>query len=247
MVDPVEPHLNKSLYLPLPELMNNLQDRGQDDKSGNDTLVFPKIKRLSKKIYQLLNKDPTVNITKNSTRGVQSIYKGLLSRRILANKTELFVELHPYGLKNSTQMYYLHNDKVTGGLDIFYKFFFDFLDSQVNKKEENRNGSDGIRAMAIMLDQKYRTSLQLFLKGTKTSRAECDQSVKTNIAWAHQCLVDFNNHNYVVPRPPDLLEEDLVGGIDPNDEERMDTDHTAIWLLDTWRSYVKPKYRAALN
>ena len=208
MVDPVQPHLNKSLYLPLPELMNNLQDRGQDDKSGYGTLVFPKIKILSKKIYQLLNKDPTINITKNSTRGVQSIYKGLLGRRILIDKTDLFVELHLYGLKDSTQMYYLHNDKVTDGFDVFYKFFFDFLDSQVNKKEENRNENDGIRAVAIMLDPKYRTSLQLFLKGTKTTRAECDQSVKTDIAWALQCLVDSNNHNYVVPSPADLLEED---------------------------------------
>ena len=27
----------------------------------------------------------------------------------------------------------------------------------------------------------------------------------------------------------------------------MDTDHTAIWFLETWRAYVKQKYRAALN
>ena len=90
------------------------------------------------------------------------------------------------------------------------------MGSQVNKKEENRNEGDAIRVMAIMLDPKFRTSLQSYLKETKTTRAECDQSVKIDIAWAHQCLVDYKDHNYVVPRPPNLLDEDLVGGIDPN-------------------------------
>ena len=46
MLDPVEPHLNKILYLSLAELMKNLQDKGQDDKSGKGTLVFPKLKTI---------------------------------------------------------------------------------------------------------------------------------------------------------------------------------------------------------
>ena len=215
MAAPVEPHLNKSLYLPLDELMKNLQDKGTDDKSGKGTLVFLKLKKMSAKIYRMFDKDPTVNITKNAGRGTLTVLNGLLNRRKLVDKTSLHPELSQHALPNQTQVYILHNDKETGGLDIFYKFLFDYLDSEVNKKEENRNGSDAIRVMAIMLDPKHRTSLQLYLKGTKTTRAECDQSVKTDIAWAHQYLVDYRNHNYCVPRPPELLDEDLVGGIDP--------------------------------
>ena len=85
------------------------------------------------------------------------------------------------------------------------------------------------------------------MKGTKSTRAECDRAVKTDLAWAHHCLVDHKNHNYVVPKPPNLLDEDLVGGIDPNDKERMNMNCTAAWFLETWRGYVKIKYRAALN
>ena len=61
--------------------------------------------------------------------------------------------------------------------------------------------------------------------------------------------VDYKNHNCVVPRPPDLLNEDLVGGIDPNDEEWMDMNHTAAWFLETWHAYKygKKKYHAALS
>ena len=132
-------------------------------------------------------------------------------------------------------------------MNIFYMFSFDFLGSKANKKEENRNGSDGIHVVAIMLDPKHRSSLQLYLKGTKLTQAECDQAVKTDLTWAHQCLVDYKNHNYAVSKPPDLLDEDLVGNTDPNDEEGMNMNCTAAWFLDTWLSYVKDKYCAALN
>ena len=98
-----------------------------------------------------------------------------------------------------------------------------------------------------MLDPKHCISLQLYLKGTKTIRAECDQSVKIDFAWAHQCLVDYKNHNNVVSKPPDLLDEDLVGGIDPNDEARMDLNRGPAWFLETWRGYVKTKYCGALT
>ena len=78
----------------------------------------------------------------------------------------------------------------TGGLDIFYKFLFDYLKSNTNRKEENLNGNDAICVVAIMLDPNHRTSLQLYLKGTKTTWAEYDQVVRIDLAWAHQCLVD---------------------------------------------------------
>ena len=43
------------------------------------------------------------------------------------------------------------------------------------------------------------------------------------------------------------MNEDLVGDVDPNDEERMDMNCTLAWFLETWHGYVKTKYRAALN
>ena len=76
MVDPVEPHLNEALYLPFEELMNNLQNKGIDDKLGKGTLVFPKLKKTATTIWKLLDKDLHVNITKNAGRGTNNILKG---------------------------------------------------------------------------------------------------------------------------------------------------------------------------
>ena len=59
--------------------------------------------------------------------------------------------------------------------------------------------------------------------------------------------MDYKNHNYVVQKPPNLLDEDLVGGIDPNDKERINMNHTTARFLETWHGYVKTKDCAALN
>ena len=90
-----------------------------------------------------------------------------------------------------------------------------------------------------MLESKNWLSVQNFLKGTKVTRAEQDRAVDPDIAWSLQYLVDYKDPNCIVPRPKQLLDEDLVGGIDPNDVNRMDLDRGSILFLETWRHYVK--------
>ena len=63
--------------------MKNLQDKWTDDKLGKGTLLFPKMKKMSTKIYKLLANNPHINITKSPARGVNAICKGLLSKRKL--------------------------------------------------------------------------------------------------------------------------------------------------------------------
>jgi hypothetical protein len=76
------------------------------------------------------------------------------------------------------------------------KLLFNYLGRKSNKKEEHRNGSDAIRVITIMLDPKYRDTLNFYLKRTKT-----DQSKDSNIAWALDCMVDFNDEDYIVKKP----------------------------------------------
>ena len=137
MVDPVEPFLNETLYLSFEELMKNLQDKGIDDKSGKGTLVFPKLKKMVIKMWKLLDKDPHVNITRNAGHGTNIIIRGLLVKRKLVNKTSVDPKLIEYALQNQSQVYILHNNVETGEIDIFYKFLFDYLDSNANKKERH--------------------------------------------------------------------------------------------------------------
>ena len=101
-----------------------------------------------------MDKDQNVNMTKNQSRRGNSIYQGLLHKKKFVNKISVFLELSQHRLPNSSQVYILYNDKETDGVNIFYKFFFDYLGSNVNKKEEYRNGSDAICVVAIILDLK---------------------------------------------------------------------------------------------
>ena len=129
---------------------------------------------MTAKNYKFLANNRHVNINKNPRCGADIICKELLSQMKLVDKKSVHPAFSKHGLANQSQVYILHNDKETGRMDIFYKFFVDFLGSKVNKKEENQNGIDAICVVAIILDQKYRTSLQLYLKRTETTRAECD-------------------------------------------------------------------------
>ena len=87
-------------------------------------------------MYRLLDNDP--NIQHMEYILFLSTKKGLLNKRMLVDKTEVFVERYPYGLLNSSQRYILHNDKETGGLDIFYKFFIDYLVREVKSIKKKR-------------------------------------------------------------------------------------------------------------
>ena len=82
MVDPVELHLNKKLYLSIEGLIKKkLQDTGQDNRSIKGTLLFPKVNNMSIRIYKRLDTDPDININKNSSHGVDFIFTGLLNSR----------------------------------------------------------------------------------------------------------------------------------------------------------------------
>jgi hypothetical protein len=101
--------------------------------------------------------------------------------------------------------------------------------------------------VSILHDPKHRVPLQTYLRGTKTTRVECDQTVDPDTAFAYQCLVVFNSPDYIVQKPDALLEQDLVGGVDPNDIARISHDRDPKWFLETWSKYVKLKYREAFR
>jgi hypothetical protein len=164
------------------------------------------------------------------------------------DKTAVFGALADFGDPKSDKVFLLCNDIEFYGYDVFLQLLFNYLGSKSNKKEEHRNGSDAICVIAIMLDPKYRDTLNIYLKGTKTTRAECDQGTDPNIAWALDCMNDFNNEDYIVNKPRDLLDDPWVAGVDPNDHDRITMDRGQKWFLDTWhKKYVAPKYRKALD
>jgi hypothetical protein len=217
---------DKKYLLSMDVVMTALQDEGiVDKKSDEGNLKFTKIKSLAHKLWKNLRiykKDDCLdNLPTNTTRGTKLLYKLLLRLRKHVDKVEVFAEQAAYGKASSTKVYIIRNDKEFYGMDMLFDNLFNYLSSKSTTKEANRNGSDAVRVVSILLDPKHRVPLQTYLKGTKTTRAECDQTVDPNIAFAYQCLVDFNNPDYIVQKPDALLEQDLVGGVDPNDITRI--------------------------
>jgi hypothetical protein len=251
---PIPPCQNRNYFLPMTDLMKAMQDEGVVDKKSPEGLFkFPKARKFAKALWMNLKQHKgdaflsQVDLPTNDTRATNLISNGLLQMRKHMDKIDVHHELAAFGKADSRKVYILKNDKEFYGLDMYLDQLFNFLGSRSNRTEEHRNGSDAIRVIAIMLDPKYRETLHIYLKGTKTTRAECDQSTDPNIAWAIACLEDYSDPDYFVEKPDDLLVEEWVDSVDPNDGDRISKERDSKWFLETWNKYVAPKYRKALK
>jgi hypothetical protein len=225
---------DKKYLLSMEVVMTALQDEGTVDKKSDEGKLW--------KHLRTYKKDGCLdNLPMNTTRGTELLYKSILRLRKHVDKVEVYAEQVAYGKASSTKVYLIRNDLEFYGMDMLLNNLFNYLSSKSTTKEANRNGSDAVRVVSILLDPKHHVPLQTYLKGTKTTQAECDQTVDPNTAFACQCLVDFNNPDYIVQKPDALLEQDLVGGVDPNDIARISHDR------DPKSKYVKSKYREALR
>lgn len=102
-----------------------------------------------------------------------------------------------------------------------------------------------------LLDPKYRESVSLIMTNRK-DRAQSDISGDHVMHFFEQVLVDsFRNQQYKPPQPqPDQfgeIDEEERSQWDPNDPTIFDVDRSASWLAETWKLYIKRKYKAALD
>jgi hypothetical protein len=56
----------------------------------------------------------------------------------------------------------------------------------------------------------------------------------------------FKDPTFIVPTPDGMDSADITG-VNPNDEERIGFNRDDVWFLDTWRHYLKPKYKIAIK
>ena len=123
--------------------------------------------------------------------------------------------------------------------------YFAYINSNVNKKEECHTPSDGVCMAAIMLAPKYSGTVQGIMGGVK-DRTKCDQSTETTKAWAMDALKDFADPLFIVDQPDNIKEEDIVK-CDPNDFAHIGITRDASWFINTWKTYVKPKFKIAIG
>ena len=237
------------------EIIEALQDPGKKvmklvGGTRQPVTNFPLIQRLSSKIYQSIQTiyNPE-GLTKNSTRGSQSLASSILLARKSTDATTLDPFFHQYA-KNG-RVYIITNNPVHSGLDIPIKEYQSTIVEALRKARSSRTSNDGLRLALTMLDPKYRESISLIMSNRK-ERVHSDITGDFVLHFFEHMLTEsFANPLYKPPQASSdrfgEIDAEEVSGWDPNDPSVFEVKRSATWLLETWKVYVKRRYKLALD
>ena len=115
-----------------------------------------------------------------------------------------------------------------------------------SKPASQRNPSLAVRIVSCLCHSSIRGGVVNYLKGRK-SRGELDSSYSTSLALGEVILKLFESDDLVIDMPDmmDLPNHDPNHSITPEECEYMG--RTAEWILATWNTYIKPKYKKVLT
>lgn len=238
----------KRYYPDLTEFMEALQEEETvDARSADGALHYPKLSKVAGKVYKLLKEGKFPNLAANKTRAAREITQSFIRLRKLLDTTQVDDVFKSFAKATSdeSKVYIIRNDAEYFGFDLFLRNYSNHLASKVVQKQEDRTASDAIRVAAVMLAPENRKAVAGILSGVR-DRAKSDQAVDPTKAWAMLAVEQFKDLDFVVPRPYEMDPQD-VDGIDPNDVSRITLDRTWQWFLETWRHYLKKKYKPAIR
>ena len=237
------------------EIAAALQDPGKSQikvvkGARQPVTTFPRIQKLCTKLYtQIQTIYKPEGLTKNSTRGRDALVSLILMHRSRKDVTSLDLFFHSFAIGG--QVFTITNDTTHCGLDIPVKEYQATIVDQMRKSKVSRTYNDGLRLALTLLDPRYRNSVSLVMANRK-DRVHSDISGDFVLHLFEEILVDsFKNTVYKPPQPPpsafgDIDVEELKLW-DPNDKKIFEVDRSASWLLDTWKLYIKKKYKVALD
>ena len=238
------------------EIAAALQDQGKTStKKVNgrhqSMTTFPLIQKLcTKTIYQaiqtLYNPD---SLTTNISRGREPLVTIVLVARKRADVHTLHPFFHQFAEGGKT--YIINNDPVNCGMNIPIKQFQDSVRDMAQKARSSRTANDGLRLALTLLDPKYRAAVATIMTHRK-DRLHSDITGDHVVHFFEQLLEEsFQNKAY---RPPQVdpmmfgnIDADEIATWDPNDPQIFQFTRSADWLVDTWRQYVRRKYKTALD
>jgi hypothetical protein len=243
------------IYPDAVEIVTALQDPGkQVFKIVNGTrqpvTTFPLIQKICTKIYQQIQAVyKPEGLTKNITRGRESLASLVLMSRKLTDAMNLDLFFHPFA-KNG-QVYTITNSSTHCGLDIPIKEFQATIVDQIKRAKSTRTCNDGLRLALTLLDPRYRDATSIVMSNRK-DRIHSDINGDHVLHLFEQVLEEsFKNPSYHPPTPDNSLFGDIddeeVAQWDPNDPKIFEVDRDASWLMDTWKVYIKRKYKTALD
>lgn len=235
---------NKELYPELSIIMYALQEEGTPSKGGK--ITYKLLYKLAKELYDKLKDSKIPGLTNNASRGTNVIINTIITLRKLQDVATILPELRVYAKPQTPQMYIVANNLPFGGFNIVLNSLENLYTSKVKTSKVLRTPNDGLRVTGLMLLEKYRGTVSGMIKNTK-DRKKSDQPMDPMDAFFEELAMDFNDKTVIIQHPRLVTELEDSEMYDPNDESRIQHNRDGAWVKETWRSYVKPKYRNALK
>jgi hypothetical protein len=236
------------LYPPLSELMIALQDEGKKkfNKKGDQLqlLDYNALRKFSKNIHNLLAQRKTNGLESNITRGTDKIISIINTLRKKTDTSSLHVSLRKYCKSKDNMMLVVENNEDHGGYPLILNQISEYLKSNIISSKASRTPNDAVRVTGILLHAHYRSAVTAIM-ANKKDRAACDLPVDPTIAFCKQAVRDFNDPTFIIIGPPDAHE--LDGEWDPNDADRIKLKRSGKWFWETWRDYIRKRYRESLG
>jgi hypothetical protein len=239
--------LDKNYYIDRDVFMEAIQDPGEvDPKSRDQQLIHhPKMKAMANKMFDKLKAAKFPDMPANKTRVSPIIVNAINFKRKLVSVSSVYPEFQKYSA-DGREVYIIHNSREFFGYNqILTEIHYHFSIGK-KKKQKDRSPADAIRVAAVMLAPENQKAVSMMLSGSRSMRAQSDQSVDPNLAWAMDAVDQFKDATFEVELPEEIDPDDVVG-IDPNDLDFARDDRDAKWFLDTWKLYLKKKYKEAIR
>jgi hypothetical protein len=226
-----------------------LQDEGKPsfNKKGEQLklLEYNHLKKLSRKIHNLLAQRKTDGLHQNMTRGTDRIVSIISTLRKRVDKSSVHEQLRKYSKTKDNMMLLIENNVQHAGYPLILARITEYLKSNIISSKASRTSNDALRVCGILLHDHYRDAVTVVMRNKKDRKA-CDLSHDPTIALCEQAVKDFNEPNFIIIEPSNAHELKGYNTMDPNDPDRIKLERDGPWFWDTWK-FVRSKYRACLT
>ncbi|KAL7544647.1 hypothetical protein ACHAWF_008021 [Thalassiosira exigua] len=240
--DPLAEANISRLFLPVKQFVEAVQDEGRMNKNKDPPEVtYPDIQKLGGAYFKLWQ--GRIDLGNNKSRASSAITNAIVLRRRHMDISAVIPSLRKYAKKGSKEKMYVIDNVDDGGQKSMIVMAVSHFNSKFSKKKTKRDGSIAIRVAASICHESVRGGARHFLSARK-HRGDQDQSTSTELAFC-QHVVDtvFKDVNLSIPRP-DIMNDpghDPDMKLDPINCSYLDKD--ADWFLQTWKKYLRPKYK----
>jgi len=226
--------------------VEQLQEVGEMNTNKSPPVMeYKELTKLVNAIYNKFKSSKLIDLPKNKSRTIKKMLGMLVHLRNHMDVHEVLPELRAHLPSTSTnEKMYLIDNNASGGQERYVSNLVAKFGK--SKPASQRNPSLAIRIVICLCHQSVRAGVVNYLKGRR-SRGELDSSYSTSLALGEVILKLFESDDLVIDRPDmmDLPNHDPNHSITPEECDYMN--RTAQWILDTWNTYIKPKYKKVLT